>query len=89
MKFLSYYSADAILILDDEFDIMNVLMLGLEKNGFHVVGFTEPLLALEHFQKNSEQYGLVISDLRMPVMNGYQFIKGPSIFVTLTCNLRC
>ena len=24
---------------------------------------------------NSEQYGLVISDLRMLVMNGYQFIK--------------
>jgi DNA-binding NtrC family response regulator len=75
MKFPSYYDADAILILDDEFDIMNVFMLGLEKDGFHVFGFTEPLLALEHFQKNSEQYGLVISDLRMPVMNGYQFIE--------------
>ena len=24
---------------------------------------------------NSEQYGLVISDIRMPVMNGYEFIK--------------
>jgi hypothetical protein len=63
MKFPSYYNGDAILILNDEFDIMNVFMLGLEKNGFHVVGFTEPLLALEHFLKNSEQYGLVISHL--------------------------
>ena len=52
------------MMIDDESDIMNVSMVGLE-----------PLLALEHFQKNSEQYGLVISDLRMPVMNGYQFIK--------------
>jgi DNA-binding response OmpR family regulator len=63
------------LLLDDEFDIMTMFTLGLGQQGFHVVGFTEPLLALEHFHINSEQYGLVISDLRMPVMNGYQFIK--------------
>ncbi|MFZ0510871.1 MAG: response regulator [Candidatus Nitrosopolaris sp.] len=75
MKSPLYYSANAILLLDDEFDIMTVFTLGLEEQGFHVVGFTEPLLALDHFQINSEQYGLVISDLRMPVMNGYQFIK--------------
>ena len=49
--------------------------MGLEGEGFHVVGFTEPLLALDHFYKNSEQFGLVISDLRMPVMDGCQFIK--------------
>jgi DNA-binding NtrC family response regulator len=63
------------LLLDDEFDVMTVFRLGLEEQGFHVIGFTEPLLALDHFQKNSEQYGFVISDLRMPMMDGYQFIK--------------
>jgi DNA-binding response OmpR family regulator len=69
------YNAVNILLLDDEFDIVAVFTLALEGQGFHVVGFTEPLLALEHFQRNYEKYGLVISDLRMPVMNGYQFIK--------------
>jgi two-component system response regulator ChvI len=63
------------LILDDEFDIMSIFTLALEQQGYHVIGFTEPLLALDHFQKNSDRYGLVISDLRMPVMNGYQFVK--------------
>lgn len=53
MKFPSYYNADAILLVEDQFDIMNVFNLGLERQGFHVVGFTELLLALEHFQKNS------------------------------------
>jgi two-component system response regulator YesN len=33
------------------------------------------MLALEHFQKNSEQYWLVVADIRMPLMDGYQFIK--------------
>jgi DNA-binding NtrC family response regulator len=67
--------SNAILLLDDELDIMTTFTLGLERQGFHVVGFMEPLLALNHFHIYSEQYGLVISDLRMPVMNGYQFIK--------------
>ncbi|MGI8834704.1 MAG: response regulator [Nitrososphaeraceae archaeon] len=39
-------------------------------------GFTESLMALEHFITNSINYGLVISDLRMPDMNGFDFIKG-------------
>ena len=65
----------SILILDDEFDIVNVLKQGIDKRGFRVFAFTDPYLALEHFQINSELYGLVISDLRMPGMNGYEFIK--------------
>ena len=75
MKIASYYDADKILLLDDEFDIVAVFTLALEGRGFNVVGFTEPLLALEHFQKNSERYGLVISDIRMPVINGYHLQK--------------
>ena len=67
--------ADGILLLDDEFDIMSVFTQALREQGFLAVGFTEPLLALDDFHINSDRYGLVISDLRMPVMNGYQFIK--------------
>ncbi len=65
----------SILILDDEFDIMSIFTLGLEQQGFHVIGFKEPLLALDHFQKNSDLYRLVVSDIRMPLMDGHQFIK--------------
>jgi len=32
-------------------------------------------LALEHFQLNGTANDLVISDIRMPQMNGYEFIK--------------
>jgi len=71
----AYYNTNAILLVDDEFDIVTVFTQALKEQGFPVVGFTEPLLALNDFHINSERYGLVISDLRMPVMNGYQFIK--------------
>jgi len=67
--------ADAILMLDDEFDIMSMFTLALEHQGFHVIGFTEPMLALDHFQKNSDRYWLIISDIRMPLIDGYEFIK--------------
>ena len=68
-------ATDWILIADDEFDIISIFKEALKKKGFHVFGFTDPLLALEHFQINVKQYGLVISDLRMPGMNGYEFVK--------------
>jgi DNA-binding NtrC family response regulator len=68
-------TANSILLLDDEADITIVLKQSLEKQGFHVIGFTDPLLALGHFQRNHKQYALVISDLRMPAMNGYEFVK--------------
>ena len=75
MKSESCYITNPILLLDDDPDIINVFRLGLEDKGFHVSVFTDPLLALDHFQMNPEQFGLVISDIRMPVMNGYDFIK--------------
>ena len=67
---------NSILILDDEYDIVTIIKTALEREKYSVFGFTEPLMALEHFNTNSINYDLVISDLRMPVMNGFDFIKG-------------
>jgi len=64
-----------ILVVDDEFDLVSIFKQGLERQGFHVFGFTEPALALEHFQINQEKYSLVISDCRMPGINGYELVK--------------
>ena len=43
--------------------------------GMKVLRFTEPVNALEHFKMNRNDYALVISDLRMPVINGMQLLK--------------
>jgi DNA-binding response OmpR family regulator len=64
-----------ILVLDDELDITGLIKISLEKQGYQVFGFTDPLLALEHFQLNPLMYDLVLSDLRMPGMSGFQFLN--------------
>ena len=65
----------SILVLDDELDVVTTIKSFLQKNGIQVNGFTDPHLALEHFQINARIYGLIISDIRMPQMNGFEFIK--------------
>jgi DNA-binding NtrC family response regulator len=63
----------SILVLDDDFDISNLLKISLMKQGYNALGFTDPLLALEHFKINHSTYSLVITDLRMPGMSGFEF----------------
>ena len=75
-------------MLDDDFDISNLLKISLKKQGYIVFAFTDPLLALEHFRKNHSSYSLVITDLRMPVMSGFEFLRNiknmkPEISVVL------
>jgi response regulator RpfG family c-di-GMP phosphodiesterase len=43
--------------------------------GMKVLRFTEPVNALDHFKMNRNDYALIISDLRMPVINGMQLLK--------------
>jgi two-component SAPR family response regulator len=40
-----------------------------------VHGFTNPFLALEHFKLNYKDYVLVISDIKMRSINGFEFVK--------------
>jgi DNA-binding NtrC family response regulator len=42
---------------------------------YKVIGFTSPLEALEHYKINWERYGLVISDISMPGMTGFELLK--------------
>ena len=64
-----------ILVLDDDFDIVSIIKISLQKRRFNVFAFTDPFLALEHFELNSKEYGLVLSDVRMPGMPGFEFIR--------------
>jgi DNA-binding NtrC family response regulator len=65
----------SILAVDDELDIVNLIKHTLEGNEVKVCTFTDALAALEHFKSNSRYYILVLSDIRMPAINGYEFVK--------------
>ena len=65
----------AIILVDDESDIVAIFKRALEFAGYTVLGFTEPDKALEHVKSNRETCGLIISDVRMPNINGIELAK--------------
>ena len=64
-----------LLIVDDDSDMVQVLKMGLLKNGFSVEAFTNPDDALQSFKSDAESYCLVLSDIRMPSISGIQLSK--------------
>ena len=64
-----------LLVVDDDYDIASLIKIGLETNGLSVSPFTDLTLDLEEFSKKPSDYELVISDIRMPEMNGHEFVK--------------
>jgi CheY-like chemotaxis protein len=65
----------SILLVDDERDIVNAVRRWLEADGFNVYGFADPVQALEYFQNNSNNVDLVLSDIRMRKLDGYELVK--------------
>ena len=72
---ISKINSGSIFVLDDDFEITTLIKIALQRHGYDVFGSTDPFLALEHFKINHSTYSLVISDLRMPSVSGFQFIQ--------------
>ncbi|MEW6603778.1 MAG: response regulator [Thermoproteota archaeon] len=62
-----------VAVVDDEPDITTVLKRGLEHHGFSVDVFNDPQVALASF--NPGQYDLMIIDIRMPKLNGFDLYR--------------
>jgi DNA-binding response OmpR family regulator len=62
-------------VVDDEPDVIFTLKIVLEENGFKVDSFTDPLVALENFRGEAGQYDMIILDIKMPNMNGYELYR--------------
>jgi two-component system response regulator ResD len=59
--------------VDDEKDITFMFRSGLERNGFTVEVFNDPLEALSHFKP--EYYDLLLLEVRMPGMSGFELCR--------------
>ena len=66
-----------VSIVDDELDITQLYQDAIygKIDGISVVCFNNPVTALEHFIENKKDYALVISDLRMPNLNGLDLLE--------------
>lgn len=66
-----------VSIVDDEIDTTELFNDAICGNidGITVATFNDSTIALEHFTENKENYALVISDLRMPDLNGLELLR--------------
>ena len=64
-----------ILFVDDEKMLVDLGKMMLERIGYQAVALQSPIEALAAFQKNSESFDLVISDLTMPGLQGTQLAR--------------
>jgi DNA-binding NtrC family response regulator len=65
-----------VSVVDDEQKTAQLFHSALNTlKGINVFEFTDPILALEHLKINKLDYAVMISDLRMPVINGVQLLK--------------
>ncbi|MFL6421354.1 MAG: response regulator [Nitrososphaeraceae archaeon] len=64
-----------ILAVDDDSYIVTLIEQALQRHRFKVSAFTDPVMALEEFKIECNDCSLILSDIRMPGMNGYEFVK--------------
>jgi hypothetical protein len=53
-----------VLLVEDEPDVVYLVKRGLERNGFEVDSYTDPMLALQNFKGGV--YSLLLLDIKMP-----------------------
>jgi DNA-binding NtrC family response regulator len=65
-----------VAVVDDEIDLAYLFKEVLSQiPNVRVLAFSDPMLALEHFQQNHRNYRCVISDYRMPELNGVELLS--------------
>src|SRR5688572_18133094 len=65
-----------VSIVDDDPDIVLLFHDALKSiSGITIFTFTDPIMALEHFQVNEYAYVLIISEYKMPGIDGMEFLK--------------
>ncbi|MCX8069717.1 MAG: response regulator, partial [Thermodesulfovibrionales bacterium] len=70
-----------ILIIDDDEIVINAIVGIIKLLGCTVTFITKPQDALEEIKRTD--YDVILVDYKMPVMNGIEFIKCASQFISI------
>ena len=62
---------DTVLVVEDDVGLRELLKTMLEAHDFKVLTATDGLDAIEVFTKNKESIGVVLSDLGLPYLGGW------------------
>jgi CheY-like chemotaxis protein len=66
-------SAQTIMVIEDDEDILSTLQTFLEGEGYRVQAAANGREALEAIEVRGQLPTLILLDMRMPVLNGWQF----------------
>jgi serine/threonine protein kinase/FixJ family two-component response regulator len=87
---------EAVLVVDDDSTVCDLVKICLEKQGYRAVGVTDPRAGLAEVEKESPD--LVILDVMMPGLNGFDLCRQirereearhiPIVFLSGACSLE-
>ena len=75
----------SIAVVDDEEDIILGFKVILQENGYDVIGFSNPLIALDYIRKHPGIFDLIIIDYKMSPMQGCELSNKIS---TINSNIK-
>lgn len=68
-------TTSTIALIDDDLDLLDLLTSFFKQRGYKVVAFSNAEEALIEIENKRTEADVVISDLKLPVMSGMEFIK--------------
>ena len=66
---------NCILVIEDEFDIQELLKNYLEEDGYQVLCASDGVQAVNLFEKKKEKIGLVLLDVMLPKIDGFGVLE--------------
>jgi PAS domain S-box-containing protein len=70
-----WQGSGTILLVEDEAAVMSIAKIMLKALGFAVIEASNGKEALELYQKRASDITMVVTDIGMPVMNGYELFR--------------
>ncbi len=64
-----------VLVVDDEISITRMVQMILGRYGIRAVTASDPRAVLEMVERNGPDIGVLLSDVAMPGMNGFELVK--------------